>query len=87
MFPMMEHYRRYGEQVGREIGPVDWEGFSQMKRWDHGILPQLRAIAGYDDPTGKGTYTCPPDPVNVRALEALVEGVRYGATEDTEVRA
>lgn len=83
MFPTMEHYRRFGESLGEDIGPVaDWEGFSQMKRYDHGILPNLRRIAGYEDRFGRNTYTNPTDHSQVRAFEALVAGFRAGATEE-----
>lgn len=36
---------------------VEFHHFTETARWANVIAPRLRAMAGAEDPTGKGTYT------------------------------
>ena len=47
--------------------------------WANNILPSLRALAGYEDPTGKGTYTkVPNDDAYHIFNEGIMEKFREG---------
>lgn len=67
-------------RMGETISPVNWETYSQMKSYDHGVLPHLRQMAGFEDTFGMGTYTACPGPEEKDLLIELVEAFREAAT-------
>lgn len=54
-----------------------FEHMTESARWCHHILPDLRAVAGYDD-SGMGTYTLDPDDECHYRLDELTDAYRCG---------
>jgi len=51
--------------------------YTSGARWCNTVLPKLRAMAGYDDPGGRGTYT-DGGVAEIRRLDEIVESYRDG---------
>jgi hypothetical protein len=56
--------------------------YTETARWANAILPQLRALAGYDDPAGHGTHTAGGQAASWR-LDEVVEAYRDGYIDKT----
>jgi len=50
-------------QLADEHGPVDPMTFSSTSTFANIVEPEIRRIAGFNDPMGAGTYTEAPDPM------------------------
>jgi len=54
-----------------------FDGFTSGVRWCNHVLPRLRDMAGYSDPTGYGTYT-DRSAENSERLDELIRAYRDG---------
>lgn len=84
MLPTLDDYREYGRKLGRERrerkGQIrNWVRFWEMKGVQLNVAADLRALAGYSDVHGAGTYRMGTDACR-EAYEALIEGYREAAT-------
>jgi len=72
---------REAQEAGQAVSE-SFSHYTDTARWANTILPQLRALAGYDDPMGVGTYTA-GGPAATWRLDEVVEAYRDGYVDKT----
>lgn len=93
----------WGRDEGRELEPDEWEelgrpdpseyagevfdAWNQSDSWAYMVLPELRSMAGCEDPMGIGTYTeCDDDAewLYDELVEKFIDGFCAGVVEILE---
>jgi len=72
---------REAQEAGTAVSE-NYERYTETARWANTIPPQLRALAGYDDPMGHRTHT-PGGPEASWRLDEVVEAYRDGYVDKT----
>ena len=59
--------------LAEDYGPVDPTTFGETSTFANEVRPEIRRIAGFNDPMGAGTYTEAPNPGDRMWLHDLIE--------------